>query len=283
MQHDNLFLRWITKQLTKNEYLMLSRIIYSFKKYQSTEAPCTEQYCRFKDGESIFIMTHLPLSLFDMANLLGQSREYLFNQWLHDCVIFWPYEENPELEKARLRLITKHREDIGPYKHLHIFRENKYGDIMLFTIPNNNYSNCLLPKLNYENWINCIFYKQSTIDNTDYVPEIYVIMHNTKAIIKKLTGISNKKYKKYLAEIDKRDIFSNDQSYNYISGKKLLVYTKIKDIIKYDFDITILYNMLEKIDSEKELTVFGEPFKIARYDKLTTILLDSKDKLKEVK
>ena len=93
---------------------MLSRIIYSFKKYQSTETPCTEQYCRFKDGESIFIMTHLPLSFFDMANLLGQNREYLFNQWLHDCVIFWPYEENPELEKARLRLITKNRENIGP-------------------------------------------------------------------------------------------------------------------------------------------------------------------------
>ena len=55
------------------------------------------------------------------------------------------------------------------------------------------------------------------------------------------------------------------------------------------YSITILYNMLEKIDSEKGLTVFGEPFKIARYDKLTTTLinciitLDIKDKLKEVK
>ena len=288
MQNDKLFLHWISKQITKNQYLMLNRILYSFKKYKLRTLPYTTVRCSFKDDDNSLVLTHLPLFFFDMADTLGQSREYIFDQWLHDCVIFWPYEESLELEKARLRLIMKQKEYTTTYKYLYIFRETKYGEIIHFLVPNNNYS-FLSPKLSFEKYIFNIFSNYCTIENIVDYPEPYSVAHNTKTIIKKITGISNKEYRKYLAEIDKRNIFSNDLIYNYISGDKMMAYNNVNNITKYKFDTKILYNILDKIDNEKVLTVFGESFKIARYDKIISFLiynintLAKEDKLKEVK
>lgn len=290
MQHDRLFLHWMSKQLTKNQYLMLNKIVYSFKKYKSTIMPHTTAGCLFKDDyDHNLVITHLPLFFFDMANISGQSREYLFDQWVQDRIIFWPYEESLELEKARLRLIMKQKEHIATYKYLRIFRETKSGEIIQFLVPKNVYLKCLLSDFGFENWIKYMFSNNCTIENIVDYPEPYSVAHNTKTIIKKITGISNKEYRKYLAEIDKRNIFSNDLIYNYISGDKMMAYNNVNNITKYKFDTKILYNILDKIDNEKVLTVFGESFKIARYDKIISFLiynintLAKEDKLKEVK
>ena len=66
---DKDFLKWITSKLTLNQYRMLAKIVYSFKKYTMVDEPKTAAYCDFKDIRGRFVASDIPKFFDEMGNL----------------------------------------------------------------------------------------------------------------------------------------------------------------------------------------------------------------------
>ena len=131
------FLNWATPQITANQYLLLCKIIYSFKKYKETDEPSILNVCKFKDdGDGVYTCGHFSHFFAEMGKLAGKYPKQFFETWYNDNVIFWPYKETPDLKEARQRLIQKCETHITLYRFLYIFRENEYGEITLFEVMN---------------------------------------------------------------------------------------------------------------------------------------------------
>ncbi len=284
------FLDWATPQLTLNQYRKLARIIHSFKKYNLITGQATSTLCQFKDDQ-VYAYTNFPKFFAEMAELAEQNIENFFNKWYYDNVIFWPYEETPELVEARERLMKKCENHITPYRYLYIFRENEHGEIANLVVVNKCFSGSPLLEYSLDKWINIMWRKHysSELDLDNY-PVSYNIEHNTKVIVKAFTGISNKEYKEYLPKVRFSE-WSEDKRSKVISehtGKML--FGDLNEISKYKFDSAILYNMFSFIHKYKRnITLYGQPYHVAGHNKVITYLmcvikdLANEGKLKEDK
>lgn len=190
---DKEFLQHITSYLTLNQYRTLAKIVYSFKKYTTVDEPKTAVYCDFKDIQNRFVASDIPKFFDDMASLAGKATKRFFETWYYDNVIFWPYDETPDMVKTRRRLINKCENQVTPYRFLYIFRENKDGEITYFVVVNKCFSGSPLWDRGLKEYIDSLWktyndYKQD--DTEDYTRE-----YNTKRILKHCLGLSNKQYK----------------------------------------------------------------------------------------
>ena len=191
------FLDWATPQVTVNQYQLLCKIIYSFKKYKETDEPGILNVCKFKDdGDGVYTYGHFAHFFAEMVRLAGLPIGDFFEAWYNDNVIFWPYKETPDLAESRERLISKIKNAKNhTQKFLYVFREDKDGEIHTLSIINKTYAGSVLHKRTLISWIDFLWrslmlekYGKETHDN-------YSREHNTKKILKHCLGFSNKQYK----------------------------------------------------------------------------------------
>lgn len=191
------FLKWATPQVTVNQYQLLCKIIYSFKKYKEIDKPGTLTVSKFKDdGDGVYTCGHFPHFFAETAKLTGIPVVYFFDAWYNDNVIFWPYKETADLVKARERLISKiENAKNHTQKFLYVLREDKDGEIHTLSIINKSYAGSALHNKSLTSWIEFLWsllmrekYSKETRDN-------YAREHNTKKILKHCLGFSNKQYK----------------------------------------------------------------------------------------
>ena len=282
------FLDWATPQLTLNQYRKLARIIHSFKKYNLITGQATSTLCRFKDDQ-VYAYTNFPKFFAEMGKLAGEYPKEFFEVWYNDNVIFWPYKETPDLVAARKRLMKKCENHVTYYRFLYIFRENQYGEITCFNIINKCYAGSPLHRCDLEKYINTLWFSPA-LENNHMAPRDYTIEHNTKVIIRAVSGVTNKEYKQYLFEIT-RPYYCTTQSYRQKEQDKAkYLFGNLNDITPYKFDETILYRLLGYIHRyKKTIEVLGQPYHKAEHNTILEYMvyiikdLASKGKLKEVK
>lgn len=191
------FLHWATKQITVNQYKLLAKIVYSFKKYKETDEPGILTVSKFKDdGDGVYICGHFSHFFFEMAKLAGMPVVYFFDAWYNDNIVFWPYKETPDLAEARERLISKiENAKNHTQKFLYVLREDKDGGIHTLSIINKTYAGSVLHRRSLTSWIEFLWsslmrekYGKETHDN-------YASEYNTKKILRYCLGLSNKQYK----------------------------------------------------------------------------------------
>lgn len=291
------FLDWATPQLTLNQYRKLVKIIYSFKKYSVITDQASSILYRFKDDQ-VYAYTHFPHFFSEMGKLAGEYPKEFFEVWSNDNVIFWPYKETPDLVAARKRLMKKCENHATHYRFLYIFRENQYGEITCFNIINKCYAGSPLHRCGLETYINTLWFSPLFEIDNEYsnhysnhaAPRDYTIEHNTKVIIRAVSGVTNKEYKQYLFEIT-RPHYCTTQSYRQKEQDKAkYFFGNLNDITPYKFDETILYRLLGYIHRyKKTIEVLGQPYHKAEHNTILEYMvyiikdLASKGKLKEVK
>lgn len=295
---DKDFLQWITAKLTLNQYCTLIRIAYSFKKYTTVDEPKTVAYCDFKDARTRFLTSDIPKFFDDMAELSGRNSKDLFDEWYDDNVIFWPYKETPDLAESRERLMEKCENRETPYRFLKVFRENENGEITCFKVVNKCYAGSPLHRCGIEKYINTLWFSPLFKIDNEYsnhysnhaAPRDYTIEHNTKAIIRAVSGVTNKEYKQYLFETTKPFYCTTHSHEQTEQDKAKHLFGDLKDITPYKFDETILYRLFGYIHRyKKTIEVLGQPYHkagrsiILEYMVYTIKDLASKGKLKEVK
>lgn len=191
------FLKWATPQVTVNQYQLLCKIIYSFKKYKEIDKPGTLTVSKFKDdGDGVYTCGHFAHFFAETAKLTGIPVVYFFDAWYNDNIIFWPYKETPDLVEARERLISKiENAKNHTQKFLYVLREDKDGGIHTLSIINKTYAGSALHNKSLTSWIEFLWsslmrekYSKETHDN-------YAREYNTKRILKHCLGFSNKQYK----------------------------------------------------------------------------------------
>lgn len=282
------FLHWATARLTVNQYHMLAKIIYSFKKYKETDEPGIYDECRFKD-DKVLVRTHFPHFFAEMADLVEYSLNSFFITWYNDNVIFWPYKESPDLVEARQRLMAKCEHRDTPYRFLYVFRENQHGEITCFNIVNKCFAGSSLHRWDLETYINTLWFKP-VLENNHMAPRDYTIEHNTKVIIRMVSGVTNKEYKQYLFEIT-RPPYCTPQSYRQNEQDKAkYLFGNLNDITPYKFDETILYRLFGYIHRyKKTIKVLGQPYHKAGHNTILEYMvyiikhLSAEGKLKKVK
>lgn len=282
------FLHWATPQLTLNQYRKLVKIIYSFKKYSVITDQASSILCRFKDDQ-VYAYTHFPKFFDEMGKLVSKYPKQFFETWYNDNVIFWPYKETPDLVEARKRLMMKCENHKTHYRFLYIFRENEHGEITLFKVVNKCFSGSPLHNYSLEKYINLILFKPS-LENNHMAPRDYTIEHNTKAIIRAVSGVTNKEYKQYLFETTK-PFYCTTQSYRQNEQDKAkYLFGNLNDITPYKFDETILYRLFGYIHRyKKTITLLGQPYHKAGYSTILEYMvyiikhLSAEGKLKKVK
>lgn len=282
------FLDWATPQLTLNQYRKLARIIHSFKKYNIITGQATSTLCQFKDDQ-VYAYTNFPKFFAEMGKLAGEYPKEFFEVWYNDNVIFWPYKETPDLVAARKRLMKKCENHVTYYRFLYIFRENQYGEITCFNIINKCYAGSPLHRCDLEKYINTLWFSPA-LENNHMAPRDYTIEHNTKVIIRAVSGVTNKEYKQYLFEIT-RPYYCTTQSYRQKEQDKAkYLFGNLNDITPYKFDETILYRLLGYIHRyKKTIEVLGQPYHKAEHNTILEYMvyiikdLASKGKLKEDK
>lgn len=282
------FLDWATPQLTLNQYRKLARIIHSFKKYNLITGQATSTLCQFKDDQ-VYAYTNFPKFFAEMGKLAGEYPKEFFEVWYNDNVIFWPYKETPDLVAARKRLMKKCENHVTYYRFLYIFRENQYGEITCFNIINKCYAGSPLHRCDLEKYINTLWFSPA-LENNHMAPRDYTIEHNTKVIIRAVSGVTNKEYKQYLFEIT-RPPYCTPQSYRQKEQDKAkYLFGNLNDITPYKFDETILYRLFGYIHRyKKTIEVMGQPYHKAEHNTILEHMvytikdLASKGKLKEVK
>ena len=283
------FLQYITSKLTLNQYCTLVRIVYSFKKYTMVDESKTVTYCNFKDAQNRFLTSDIPKFFDDIAELAGRNSNDLFDEWYDDNVIFWPYKESPDLVKARRLLMQKRENYNTPYRFLSVFRESEHGEVSHFVVVNKCFSGSPLHNYSLEKYINLIWFKPS-LENSHMAPRDYTIEHNTKAIIRAVSGVINKEYKQYLFEIT-RPSYCITQSYRQNEQDKAkYLFGNLNDITPYKFDETILYRLFGYIHRyKKTIEVLGQPYHKAGHNTILEYMvyiikhLSAEGKLKEVK
>lgn len=191
------FLDWATPQVTVNQYKLLCKIIYSFKKYKETDEPGILNVYKFKnDGDGVYTCGHFSYFFAEMACLAGLPIVDFFEAWYNDNVIFWPYKETPDLAESRERLISKiENAKNHTQKFLYVFGEDKDGGIHTLSIINKTYAGSVLHKRTLISWIDFLW---SSLMLEKYGKEMYdgySKEHNTKKILKHCLGLSNKQYK----------------------------------------------------------------------------------------
>lgn len=121
-------------------------------------------------------------------------------------------------------------------------------------------------------------------------PRDYAIEHNTKVIIRMVSGVTNKEYKQYLFEITRPSycITNSHEQTEHHKAKRL--FGDLKDITPYKFDETILYRLFSYIHRyKKTIEVLGQPYHkagcntILEYMVYTIKHLSAEGKLKKVK
>lgn len=282
------FLHWATPQLTLNQYRKLVKIIYSFKKYSVITDQASSILCRFKDDQ-VYAYTHFPKFFDEMGKLVSKDPKQFFETWYNDNVIFWPYKETPDLVEARKRLMMKCENHKTHYRFLYIFRENEHGEITLFKVVNKCFSGSPLHNYSLEKYINLIWFKPS-LENNHMAPRDYTIEHNTKAIIRAVSGVTNKEYKQYLFETTK-PFYCTTQSYRQNEQDKAkYLFGNLNDITPYKFDETILYRLFGYIHRyKKTITLLGQPYHKAGHSTILEYMvyiikhLSAEGKLKKVK
>lgn len=224
------FLNWATPQVTVNQYQLLCKILYSFKKYRKTDMPAVFAMGKFKD-ETVAICGHFPHFFSEMGKLAGEYPKEFFEVWYNDNVIFWPYKETPDLVETRERLISKiENAKNHNQKLLYVLREDKDGGIHTLSIINKSYAGSPLHKRTLISWIDFLWcslmrekYCKETHDN-------YAREHNTKKILKRCLGFSNKQYKELVDKYPRKpnlNLSSYQASvYNYF----VKVYNQLIDI-----------------------------------------------------
>lgn len=282
------FLHWATPQLTLNQYRKLVKIIYSFKKYSVITDQASSILCRFKDDQ-VYAYTHFPKFFDEMGKLVSKYPKQFFETWYNDNVIFWPYKETPDLVAARKRLMKKCENHVTHYRFLYIFRENENGEITRFKVVNKCYAGSPLHRCGIEKYINTLWFKPA-LENNHMAPRDYTIEHNTKAIIRAVSGVTNKEYKQYLFEIT-RPSYCTPQSYRQNEQDKAkYLFGNLNDITPYKFDETILYRLFGYIHRyKKTITLLGQPYHKAGHSTILEHMvyiikhLSAEGKLKEVK
>lgn len=291
------FLDWAIPQLTVDQYQTLCKILYSFKKYRKTDMPAVFTMGKFKD-EAVAICGHFPHFFSEMGKLAGEYPKEFFEVWYNDNVIFWPYKETPDLVAARKRLMKKCENHVTHYRFLYIFRENQYGEITCFNIINKCYAGSPLHRCGLETYINTLWFSPLFEIDNEYsnhysnhaAPRDYAIEHNTKAIIRMVSGVTNKEYKQYLFEIT-RPYYCTTQSYRQNEQDKAkYLFGNLNDIIPYKFDETILYRLFGYIHRyKKTIEVLGQPYHKAGHNTILEYMvyiikhLSAEGKLKKVK
>lgn len=242
---------------------------------------------KFKD-ETVAICGHFPHFFSEMGKLAGEYPKEFFEVWYNDNVIFWPYKETPDLVAARKRLMKKCENHVTYYRFLYIFRGNQYGEITCFNIINKCYAGSPLHRCDLEKYINTLWFSPA-LENNHMAPRDYTIEHNTKVIIRAVSGVTNKEYKQYLFEIT-RPYYCTTQSYRQEQDKVKYLFGNLNDITPYKFDETILYRLLGYIHRyKKTIEVLGQPYHKAEHNTILEYMvyiikdLASKGKLKEVK
>lgn len=281
------FLDWATSQLRLNQYRVLAKIIYSFKKYSVISNQAVSERCQFKDGD-LYVYTHFLKFFSEMGKLAGEYPKEFFEVWYNDNVIFWPYKETPDLVAARKRLMKKCENHVTYYRFLYIFRENQYGEITCFNIINKCYAGSPLHRCDLEKYINTLWFSPA-LENNHMAPRDYTIEHNTKVIIRAVSGVTNKEYKQYLFEIT-RPYYCTTQSYRQKEQDKAkYLFGNLNDITPYKFDETILYRLLGYIHRyKKTIEVLGQPYHKAEHNTILEYMvyiikhLSAEGKLKEV-
>nr|DAT36248.1 MAG TPA: hypothetical protein [Caudoviricetes sp.] len=282
------FLDWATPQLTLNQYRKLARIIHSFKKYNLITGQATSTLCQFKDDQ-VYAYTNFPKFFAEMGKLAGEYPKEFFEVWYNDNVIFWPYKETPDLVAARKRLMKKCENHVTYYRFLYIFRENQYGEITCFNIINKCYAGSPLHRCDLEKYINTLWFSPA-LENNHMAPRDYTIEHNTKVIIRAVSGVTNKEYKQYLFEIT-RPYYCTTQSYRQKEQDKAkYLFGNLNDITPYKFDETILYRLLGYIHRyKKTIEVLEQPYHKAEHNTILEYMvyiikhLSAEGKLKKVK
>ena len=284
------FLDWATSQITVDQYQLLCKIIYSFKKYKEIDEPGILAVSKFKDdGDGVYICGHFSQFFAEMADIAGCSLNDFFDVWYNDNVIFWPYKESPDLVEAKKRLMEKCENRETPYRFLKVFRENQHGEITCFNIINKCYAGSPLHRWGLETYINTLWFKPA-LENNHMAPRDYTIEHNTKAIIRAVSGVTNKEYKQYLFETT-RPFYYTTQSYRQKELHKAKhLFGDLKDITPYKFDETILYRLFGYIHRyKKTITLLGQPYHKAGHSTILEYMvyiikhLSAEGKLKEVK
>lgn len=292
------FLQYITSKLTLNQYCTLIRIVYSFKKYTMVNEPKTAAYCDFKDAQNRFLTSDIHKFFDDMAELSGRNSKDLFDEWYDDNVIFWPYKETPDLVEARRRLMQKCENHNISYRFLRIFRENQRGEIADFVVVNKCFSGSPLHRCDLEKYINTLWSKSLFEIDNEYsnpysnhaAPRDYAIEHNTKVIIRAVSGVTNKKYKQYLFETTRPFYCTTHSHEQNEQDKAKYLFGNLNDITPYKFDETILYRLFGYIHRyKKTIEVLGQPYHKAGHNTILEYMvyiikhLSAEGKLKKVK
>ena len=291
------FLDWAIPKLTVDQYQTLCKILYSFKKYRKTDMTAVFAMGKFKD-ETVAICGHFPHFFSEIGKLAGESPKQFFETWYNDNVIFWPYKETPDLASSRERLMKKCENHATYYRFLYVFRENQYGEITCFNIINKCYAGSPLHRCGIEKYINTLWFSPLfEIDNeysnhySDHAaPRDHTIEHNTKAIIRAVSGVTNKEYKQYLFEIT-RPSYCTTRSYRQTEKHKAKdLFGDLKDITPYKFDETILYRLFGYIHRyKKTITLWDQPYHKAGRSTILEYMvyiiehLSAEGKLKKVK
>lgn len=226
------FLHWATPQITVDQYKLLAKIVYSFKKYKETDEPGILVVSKFKDdGDGVYTCGHFSHFFFETAKLAGIPVVYFFDAWYNDNVVFWPYKETPDLVAARERLISKiENAKNHTQKFLYVLREDKDGEIHTLSIINKTYAGSVLHRRSLASWIEFLWsslmrekYSKEKYDN-------YSREHNTKKILKHCLGFSNKQYKELVDKYPRKPNlgFSSYQASVYSYFVK--VYNQLIDI-----------------------------------------------------
>lgn len=226
------FLKWATPQVTVNQYQLLCKIIYSFKKYKETDEPGILTVSKFKDdGDDVYTCGYFAHFFAEMACLAGLPIGDFFEAWYNDNVIFWPYKETPDLAESRERLISKiENAKNHTQKFLYVFGEDKDGVIHTLSIINKTYAGSVLHKRTLISWIDFLW---SSLMREKYGKETsndYAREYNTKRILKHCLGFSNKQYKELVDKYPRKPNpgFSSYQASVY--GYFVKVYNQLIDV-----------------------------------------------------
>jgi len=167
--------------------------------------------------------------------------------------------------------------------------ENQYGEITCFNIINKCYAGSPLHRCDLEKYINTLWFSPA-LENNHMAPRDYTIEHNTKVIIRAVSGVTNKEYKQYLFEIT-RPYYCTTQSYRQKEQDKAkYLFGNLNDITPYKFDETILYRLLGYIHRyKKTIEVLEQPYHKAEHNTILEYMvyiikhLSAEGKLKKVK
>lgn len=226
------FLKWATPQVTVNQYQLLCKIIYSFKKYKETNEPGTLTVSKFKDdGYDVYTCGHFAHFFAEMAKLTGIPVVYFFDAWYNDNIIFWPYKETPDLIEARERLISKiENAKNHTQKFLYVLREDKDGGIHSLSIINKSHAGSVLHRRSLTSWIEFLW---GSLMREKYRKEKYYNYsreHNTKKILKHCLGISNKQYKELVDKYPRKSNLNLSSYQANVYSYFVKVYNQLIDI-----------------------------------------------------